>query len=255
MTRLLGGRWLGWTRLGAMFLSLSACQGESTPDDEDGDDDDPNGYCERLAGTFVRCDMGALVEDIDECEEPEDDEGRCSANCSISASCDELRMAICMNMRPPELDACWDSCLPPPFTCGSGESVPESNLCDGVPDCFDGSDEVGCPTFTCDSGEMVPEVYECDYYYDCADGSDEHVRCPDTFVCSNGAVVPEEWECDGAPDCLDGTDEHSRCPTVTCSDGTTALGARCDGIYDCLDASDEPASCPPTPLAEACGFG
>jgi hypothetical protein len=284
MTRVPGGGWLGWALLGATFWGVLACQAESPSDDEDGDD--PSGFCGRLGTLLAGCGMAILLPELDDCVEPDDDEGRCSATCLVNTSCDELRMLVCSNAEPPELDACRDACLPPPFTCGSGETIPDSSLCDGFPDCFDesdeagdcpacsdgttlpthwvcdgypdcsdGADEVGCPTFTCRSGEMLPEFVECDYYLDCADGSDEHTQCPNRFTCRNGHTVDEAWECDGYPDCLDGSDEHSGCPSVTCTDGTIVLGERCDEFIDCLDGSDEPASCPPTPEDQVCGTG
>lgn len=292
MKMALGRRWIGWVMLGATFLALSACKGESrTEGDEDGDengdengDGDPSGACDRYAVKLSGCGMGALLRDFDECEDPDDAEGRCAAECILGAACEELRELVCSNSVPPRLETCVTACLPPPFMCASGDTIDEYYVCDGFADCLDGSDEaancptcgngvplpsywicdgfedcpdgsdeVGCPTFTCRSGETLPEFVECDYFQDCADGSDEHAGCPDTFSCRNGDLVPTDWECDGYPDCLDGSDEHSGCPSVICSDGSTTLGEQCDGVSNCFDASDEPASCPPTPQEEVCG--
>lgn len=38
-----------------------------------------------------------------------------------------------------------DPCAPSQFTCGTGECLATSSACNGVADCADGSDELGCP--------------------------------------------------------------------------------------------------------------
>ncbi|HFE47619.1 MAG TPA: hypothetical protein ENJ18_19375 [Nannocystis exedens] len=60
-----------------------------------------------------------------------------------------------------------------PFTCGSGEQIPDTWLCDLADDCEDGSDESECPVFICESGDEIPADWQCDGAVDCPDGDDE----------------------------------------------------------------------------------
>lgn len=276
---MLRGAWLGCAAIGVALLAAAGCKGESTVGDDDGDD---VSACGRLRIKLNDCDMGALVDDADECEEPTEVESRCTYKCIINAGCDELRQLVCSSSLSPGLETCVIACMPPPFTCGDGTTVSEFGLCDGFPDCSDGTDETTgcphcengqtyptfaecdgfpdcadgtdesrCPMFECASGEAIPESYECDYYDDCTDGSDEHARCPG-FRCASGDRVPESYECDGETDCLDGSDEHARCPTIPCADGTVVVGERCNDVYECPDYSDEPANCPPSAEERIC---
>jgi hypothetical protein len=251
MMRALKGVWFGYAAIGVALVAAVGCKGESTTGDDDGKGDGNGGYCGEVSGLLNDCDMAGLL-DVDECEEPNSVESRCTFKCFLDASCQDLRSLICSSIVSPVLQECADACLPEPFTCGDGTAVSEFGLCDGFPDCADGSDEIRCPTFTCDSGETLPESYECDYFEDCLDGSDEHARCPG-FTCGSGERVPESFECDAEIDCPDGSDEHARCPTIPCADGTTVPGRRCDDIYDCFDLSDEPANCPPSAEERICG--
>lgn len=66
--------------------------------------------------------------------------------------------------------------MTPPFMCMSGETIPETWICDFENDCMDGSDEVDC-FFMCNNGEQVPKDFQCDGVDDCGDGSDE-ANCP-----------------------------------------------------------------------------
>jgi hypothetical protein len=260
--------------LGALFFVLTSCKGESSS---------RNGsYCARITQNVIACGMEALLRES-ECDEPDTEESRCAGECFLGATCAELKTAVCEDDVPVELEACIEGCRPPPFTCGDGTQVSDFSVCDGYPDCADGSDEVtncpkcgdgraypnyarcdaisecadgsderGCVTFTCSNGETVPEDFECDGYPDCADSSDEHAECPG-FHCADGIAVPDEFECDGVEDCFDGSDEHAGCPHVTCADGTTVPGERCDEVTNCSDASDEPATCPPSAEEQICG--
>lgn len=127
------------------------------------------------------------------------------------------------------------------FKCNNGECIPTWWKCDGVKDCTDNSDELGCgeesttllpvakvkpptssrdkckPTqFHCDSGECISKRFLCDGTPDCQNGEDERgcpitsrKRCsPGKFRCtSDGSCLPIEKFCDGFLNCPDGSDE------------------------------------------------
>lgn len=133
------------------------------------------------------------------------------------------------------------------FKCTSGRCVPFWWKCDGVMDCSDGSDELGCPMsvdptgmmqpngngsigtstmrpstspldctaeqFRCDSGRCLPKSFVCDGDNDCRNGEDEtncSAACGDkTFRChSDGRCLPIAKYCDGTKNCVDGSDEE-----------------------------------------------
>lgn len=91
-------------------------------------------------------------------------------------------------------------------------------LCDGVNDCHDGSDE-------------TQEV--------CRNIPDRDKLCkPSDFYCRNGRCVDKSKFCDHVNDCGDKSDEPSEC---TCFSYLRATDPKkvCDGIRHCWDRTDE----------------
>ncbi|XP_051910036.1 MAM and LDL-receptor class A domain-containing protein 1 isoform X1 [Hippocampus zosterae] len=142
---------------------------------------------------------------------------------------------------------------PQPLTCSSEDfrcvhsfqCIPRSWQCDGEFDCFDQSDEEGCPTAI--PGTLPPQG-----------------GCPTGhYQCSNDVCLPAILRCDDVPDCTHGEDEHG-CPLLQCELGELlcdTLSAcvpaekRCDGFADCLPFLADESSCDDCPPMYCSGRG
>ncbi|XP_024080868.1 basement membrane-specific heparan sulfate proteoglycan core protein isoform X3 [Cimex lectularius] len=112
--------------------------------------------------------------------------------------------------------------------CKNRQCIKKSQICDGRPNCLDGSDEYRCSHgHVCQPNERecgstsqcIMKNWFCDGQTDCLDGSDErdcnlgpsgpNGTCYSTeFTCPNGLCIPSAFRCDQRPDCKDGSDEY-----------------------------------------------
>nr|KAF6465692.1 low density lipoprotein receptor class A domain containing 3 [Rousettus aegyptiacus] len=110
--------------------------------------------------------------------------------------------------------------------CSNGRCIPGAWQCDGLPDCFDKSDEKECPKakskcgptfFPCASGiHCIIGRFRCNGFEDCPDGSDEENCTANPLLCStaryhckNGLCIDKSFICDGQNNCQDNSDEES----------------------------------------------
>lgn len=128
------------------------------------------------------------------------------------------------------------------FKCNNGECVPTWWKCDGVKDCSDNSDELGCSE---DSSTQAPDATKPTV------APAHRDKCKTThFHCDSGECISKRFLCDGTPDCPNGEDERG-CPPgarkrcapgkFRCiSDGICLpIEKFCDGFINCADESDE----------------
>ncbi|XP_064103031.1 low-density lipoprotein receptor-like [Macrobrachium nipponense] len=163
---------------------------------------------------------------------------------------------------------CAFVCRDTEWKCDRTKCIPKKWMCDGDPDCSDGTDELmsNCAEsekpakrecrateFKCDNGNCIPNLWKCDGTDDCRDNSDE-AECSATcstgeFQCeSSKQCISGRWRCDGTQDCRDGSDEVNCTITTTpvaphmfrCGSGIS-IPKRwvCDGEIDCTDGTDE----------------
>ena len=93
------------------------------------------------------------------------------------------------------------------FQCSDNHAIFQSQFCDGIVDCFDGSDEMtNQPGFKCDKC-VLPQSNLYDDVAHCANNAD--VRpIEDFFECfDNRLLISPEQVCDGVADCDDMSDE------------------------------------------------
>ncbi|OWA51313.1 hypothetical protein BV898_15800 [Hypsibius exemplaris] len=112
-----------------------------------------------------------------------------------------------------------------------GRCVPKSYICDGMRNCFDGTDEQNCSELTASSSSAstlspfraaLSPFEEAATPQACRMGSLGPYfwcRLKDDFT-GRGRCIPEFYKCDGASDCYAGIDE-SNCPAQQSTNPTT----------------------------------
>ncbi|XP_076445601.1 prolow-density lipoprotein receptor-related protein 1-like [Babylonia areolata] len=180
-----------------------------------------------------------------------------------------------------EPDSCEPYYCPQPgmFQCKNDSShkcLFPYQICDGVSQCPNDTDESGCESYHClehyfkcpSENKCIPEMKKCDRHQDCSGNEDEkhcgNVTCsPNQFQCNNSRCVPYVWRCDSDDDCGDNSDEPADCFNQTCKPGHFKCHTsgrcipetwKCDGDKDCGEddntdeAEDECSSktCDPT---------
>lgn len=145
----------------------------------------------------------------------------------------------------------WSCCLPPAdqFQCAHGKKcIEQSQVCDGMHQCQDRSDELGCAkqiegcAHQCDdNSRCIPNSFVCDGERDCWDGTDE-ANCGTLslltilFVSQLFLYKTDLWSLHP----LSAADEECSATDFSCTSGQcVSAKMRCDGHPDCRDRSDE----------------
>ena len=145
------------------------------------------------------------------------------------------------------------------------QCIQESYKCDGISDCTDGSDELGCRKFDSFKSSFFHRslffwVFSLKKLFNfLASLAPDQCDSEKQFQCqSSGICIPRAWHCDGTADCDDESDEPPTCGKVDCQQGYFKCNNShcifkayiCDGRDDCGDGSDEDArhACGPPPF-------
>ncbi|XP_014239724.1 sortilin-related receptor-like isoform X1 [Cimex lectularius] len=129
------------------------------------------------------------------------------------------------------------NCLNNMFVCSNGKCVPNGWKCDGINDCGDMSDELGCSA----SRKEIYTMPVTDKPHECSRSQ---------FLCEDGECIQQSWVCDGRKDCRGGEDEANCESNMSCHNSTDVFHCRhtqscikkslvCNGKKDCLDGTDE----------------
>ncbi|KFD52531.1 hypothetical protein M513_06565 [Trichuris suis] len=151
------------------------------------------------------------------------------------------------------------------FTCLDKKKIISiAQLCDGLSQCDDGSDEANCTycqtSFSCKKSDGKLKCLRgsdiCNGNDDCEDKSDESpslyckANCTDDEYKCQGVneCIPKKWICDGDNHCPNGDDESECKSADSCQNNArwcptngncTAQWYICDGITHCPNASEE----------------
>ncbi|WAR17095.1 CORIN-like protein [Mya arenaria] len=184
----------------------------------------------------------------------------CRSFCNeIMSACPEVKLYF------PKCESFPDvSCIAPresPIECGKNEfscggvarCVNASQVCDGVNQCGDWSDEMNCVChehqWRCNMGMCIKSYQRCDNTSQCPDNSDEQEcdNCTHGQVsCPSGKCIMTEWLCDGRAECENAWDEYNcdQCGRnqFSCMDRNQTcvpLADRCNGFPNCPNSFDE----------------
>ena len=110
----------------------------------------------------------------------------------------------------------FSECLENGFKCTAGNCIPSHQVCDGLANCNDLSDETNCSklldtegliTSTCLNSADRSKIY---IHHVVKSLIHVSAACPDNFFrCDNHRCLPPSKQCDGFNDCGDVSDEKS----------------------------------------------
>jgi hypothetical protein len=126
-----------WSRVAPLGIVVVAALGACGPDA-------PSlSACENMAVKMRLCEVTQpppRARDIDACGGELLEDERCRLKCWFEAECLDWTQ-----LEPgPDTKRCLSNCGESDFSCGGGLLLSRDHVCDGEPDCPDGSDEDGC---------------------------------------------------------------------------------------------------------------